>query len=711
LSIESLGESDYAFSASASASKTRASHSVNGRVRGEIRDALVLVVGFTIALLVSPVAGRVAPGISVILAALLIASLTVVYGWAIRRLLQIRLCASYASGVTVVAGFTSVSLVHLTATAVLNIGAVAALPIDIIVGALLALGVSRLTRPASPGSVGEGGAGSVWFDAWVLLACAALVSFWARETISAVAHIKVTELFSFWQDFFAHASEVSYLRDYPAFGGHSQYLADMSQTLYHRASYAMPALFSALGGVPSLETATAFWMPTGLLLCAVATYAFGAALGGSLAGAAAVATVFLLPDASTYGFQNRFLSFHWLIQIAPGSGYAVALTLLALIVVVTATPQHRARALAGAATLAVAGSAFRIQLGMLASGAIAAFACLAWRPAINAYRVIGALAILAASAAILVWMASVASAPHFLTEKAHPLAFLEVIHQPAAGFSSLYTRWTEGYGDVWTFVVGYALFLVASCGVIIPALAAVWFAGALGRMGWRVASIPVALLGSHVAAILFVPTTDYGDVTEFGHRSFVLVYAVFGAIIGATVGRMLATCSVRWFGTERTAALALGVLSFLGCAVPWTIGAGVQQRWEGAYFASTPISAEAFDAGRFVRRNSMPGELVLAASEDPLAVFVALTERGAFLSRGDLFRRLSSEAGGILARERAREHAMLGGVSTFEQLQSFGRRTGVAWYIADMPSTQRWATAVRARCTYCGQAIQVYDLR
>ena len=87
-----------------------------------------------------------------------------------------------------------------------------------------------------------------------------------------------------------------------------------------------------------------------------------------------------------------------------------------------------------------------------------------------------------------------------------------------------------------------------------------------------------------------------------------------------------------------------------------------------------------------------------------------MSERGAFLSRGEIFRTLGSTTG-ALANAHAAKHATLAHVSTFEQLQAFGRDNGVAWYVADTPAAGQRLVGVRDRCGYCGQAVQVYDLR
>ena len=226
------------------------------------------------------------------------------------------------------------------------------------------------------------------------------------------------------------------MRDYPAFDRHSQYLTAIAQPLYHRGSYALPALMSALGDMPSLGMATAYWVPTGLILTMCGTYVFGAALGGPLLGVGALAAVFLVPDASAYGFENRFLSFHWLMQMAAGSGYALALVLMALTAVVTAAPGRTTRALAAAFALVAASAGFRVHVALLASGMLCWLVVLAWRPRLTAKALawmLGAVLILGGA---LVWMESVALAPHFLTGRSHPVLFFLSVHTQASNLAS-----------------------------------------------------------------------------------------------------------------------------------------------------------------------------------------------------------------------------------------------------------------------------------
>ena len=198
-------------------------------------EACLLVIAFAAALLMAPAYGRTVVGIAPSAAALLVAALSLLYGRALGSLFRVPLTASHRNAFELVAGFGGVSLVHLTATAVLNLTALAALPVDLVCGAALFAGTVVRRRPVIAQPAARRRA-AVAIDVCVIVACGALVAFWTRETTLSIPEAERTGLFRAWQDFFLHASEITYLRDYPAFGRHVQYLAGAPQPLYHRGS-------------------------------------------------------------------------------------------------------------------------------------------------------------------------------------------------------------------------------------------------------------------------------------------------------------------------------------------------------------------------------------------------------------------------------------------------------------------------------------------
>jgi len=666
------------------------------------------VAAFAAALLVAPVVGGVVDGPRPVAAAIALAAMSLTLGRVCAPGLHLPATAPRLL-VEVIVGYLGLSAVHLGATALLNLTAGEALVVDIGITAVAAW--RGLTRPATPVTASAGGHArrSAALEVTVLLACAGLATFWARETVRAVPDAMAHGIFPAWQDYFLHGAEVSYLRDYPAYEGRSQYLTAIPQPLYHRGSFALAAAFSAIGDISSLATATAYWLPTGLLLTVGATFVWGAVMGGLPGGVGAVTAVFLVPDASHYGLENHFLSFHWLMQMASGSGYALALVAVALTVLVSSPAVRSTSAVVTAAVLVGAAALFRVHVALLATAMLGWYVVLTWRPRVTRRGVVALLATALIGAATLWWIESVDLAPHFLTGRSHPVDFFLSVHTQANDLPSPFRAWRDAHSDVMNVAGGFVLLLVAGLGGWLGVVAPLLATGVARRMGHSVAAVPAALLAASLTVILVVPTPAHGDVTDFGHRSFVLVYLVIAGLSGAGLARLAAEWSLRATASRGVAMVALGVVGAVGLWVPWHDGARIQQWWVPQY-ATLPVPPDAFPAAAYVRAHAAPGDEILAASADPYAMFVALTERRAYLSRPALFRQLGPESAQA-AEARGLAHAALGPGPTFEALRQFGRTEGVGWYIADVAETHRWPEATVTQCAWCGDTLRVYDLR
>src|SRR3989449_2389064 len=111
-------------------------------------------------------------------------------------------------------------------------------------------------------------------------------------------------------------------------------------------------------------------------MCAGA-HALGTALAGRTGALASVAVLTLLPDASTYGLRNGFLSFHFHMIVTPGTDYVIGVFLLCAAVLYRWTPGGSLRPLVASALLALGALWFRVHvfaLGFPAWLATAAFA-------------------------------------------------------------------------------------------------------------------------------------------------------------------------------------------------------------------------------------------------------------------------------------------------------------------------------------------------
>src|SRR5438105_2250755 len=157
--------------------------------------------------------------------------------------------------------------------------------------------------------------------------CAIVTMTWCHSIAQATGGLARDGVFFAWIDYFVHGSVISQFGDPLAVRG-SAFLADQAPFLYHYASYMLAAALAGLTDQPGLALATSFWLPMGVLMMCAGAYVRGAALGGATGGLASVAVLTLVPDASTYGLRNGFLSFHFHTVATPGANYVVGIFLL-----------------------------------------------------------------------------------------------------------------------------------------------------------------------------------------------------------------------------------------------------------------------------------------------------------------------------------------------------------------------------------------------
>jgi len=651
------------------------------------------------------IGGHASP-LAQVAASLLIAVLAVNYGRSAAKLLALPFGEPFTTSFVIVVGFVALSLVHLAATTALHLAGLGALWIDAIAAAVLQTMAARADRLHAPADAGTGAAGMV-IDAVALVCVGAMASVWAREAVTAFSHAQATGEFRAWQDYFLHATEITYVRDYATYAGESLYLRGFPQPFYHRASYAMPALFSALSGSPSVMAATAFWLPLGLTLCGVAAYGFGAVIGGRAGGLGAAAVLFLVPDASRYWLGNPWFSFFWLAQTGAGAGYAIAATLIALALLLRRTRADAGRGVLASVALAVCATLFRVHIAALGVPLVTVMGWLIWpAPLRKKVVTVGLVALFALLTAVAFeW---IELAPHFFTARPDHRAYFDFVLTQGPDQGAYYRR-LGGSDSSWGIVSGLALTLIGAFGAMLPAAMALAIARGRGALDRRPAALAVLVPVLYVAVVLLMPTPAHGDYTEYGHRAFVCAYAVLAAFVGAAIGRRMRPVAPRSAIARILTASALAIALACAALVPWRQGREIQQRW-GPQFSVVPMAPDAIAAASYIRAHSSPGDHILASNEDPRAMFVGLTERPAFLSRSDLFRRLGGTAA-ALADARAAEHTALTRIVDYDDLRGAARKLGISWYIAGASDNPLWPAALKAHCNYCGSDLRVFDLR
>lgn len=679
----------------------------------------VLCTGFAVALLIPAGVGAGSISASRVAAVVVISVLSLCLGQALATVLRLPYEPGLISAFKIVAGYAALSIIHLAATSLLNLNAGGALLADAVVGGIVSLAIRiRDCRPGRLDSILPPHVvctlRSIVIDASVLILISALVTVWAREALVSVREAHTTGIFRVWSDFLIFSIEIKHLENYPAFARQSLYLADVPQIFYHRASFSLSAAYSWITKDPSLETATYFWMPSGIILMGISVYGLGCALAGRAAGIASVTALFLLPDASMYWLSNGYFAFHWLIQVAPGSGYAIALGLVALAVYSLGIRYANYRYVFVGVVLVLASALFRTHIAIPMIILFVILSLVAWRPVRPIHRTIVIALLLVLTILTVLAFERVALAPHFLTGHRDWLRYIEAVHAATPiAYEGLYAKWTVGTRTLWKAIVGYMLMLPAEYGAILPVMVLVLFLKRrFSSFIWQVSLIPFFILAVHTAIIFLMPTPRHGDITDWSHRSFVLVYAV---LLIFTVSWIISLCKERIPDTVavRVIGFSAGLLVVsAGMVVPWHYGKNVQygSLRDGPTACATAISADMFKATRFIREHSNFGEKILSSDNDPLALTIALTGLQSYVSLKKYFQTFGGDLG-KLATERSAANDRLSNCTTFEELAAFCKYNNIQWYLLRHKDMPAWPPQLLKHAVFTSGDMYVFEIR
>jgi hypothetical protein len=536
-----------------------------------------------------------------------------------------------------------------------------------------------------------------------LAVCALVTVMWCREIAQAPAGLVREGVLYAWIDYFVHGGIISQFGDPLATRG-SVFLADHAPLLYHYASYMLPAALAGLLDQPGLALATSFWLPMGVLTMCAGAYALGVALAGATGGLASLAVLTLIPDASTYGLRNGFLSFHFHMLVSPGADHVIGLFLLCAAVLHRWTPGGSPRPLVASALLAVGALWFRVQVFAVGLPAWLATAALA-APAVRARKFLfSSIALLAFLLFVIAFYAATDSG------LALPV-FLEVVHdrQEPTAYPGFYLHMRDTpYG-----ITGGILLMYAAClgAFVVLYPLAVWLAHR-ARALRAIDAFPAFAIGAYLALMLTAPIDKYRDSTEFTVRPFVLVYA---AVAVWTVCLLYRAFAARWPQRAQQAWRAVLGASLLGVALAWqgTPAMGLPKFDWGWEFYPKRIDAGLTQAGRYLREHGRPGQVFAVrglelkwAATDPAVQLVSLSGMPAYLSY------ISAHAIEAAAREKValQRYALLArlerapsAAAAFDEL----RRLGIAWYVVTGWSGPPWDRA-RRQASFFERNVAIY---
>jgi hypothetical protein len=525
-----------------------------------------------------------------------------------------------------------------------------------------------------------------------VVAAAGFAVIWSLESSARLDGFAADGVFRLWVDFFIHAGAIAEFGDVRTIGRVNAEVADVPGYFYHFASYALPGLAVRLTDISPMRAVAAIWLPLGIMASALGVFALGRALAGIRGGGLALLLLAAVPDNASYGLKQGFLSFHWLMETAPGSLYGVPCACASLALLTRWCKGANQVALLVSAVLLVAVFLLRAHVFIWVAPAWAA-ACVVGAPWLSPRSKAWVLAagLLAGIAGMLVLgRAEIADQglPKYMVQ------YLELLHltQEPTNYDGLYDDLISRLGHLVALGPGLVLAYAAIGGI--PLLGFLIGSVIAWRAGWlrNIDIVPFALLAWAGALMLFAPTPFNNDMTEFRQRGFVLVVVV------------LLCWNARWLALlveQRVPAWTLGLGAVAALVVTWAnVAAWKAPRMAWAQsFREVHVAHGIIAASDWLRLHAEPGTAFAVATLDPNARLfddatgiMGLSGDAAWVSRLAL-QRLAGPALSTAVDARMATLARVAAAPDFATVRDTLGKAGVSFYIVIGPTGPAWDPA------------------
>ncbi len=448
----------------------------------------------------------------------------------------------------------------------------------------------------------------------------------SHKSLSSPVFMYESEILPLWKDYFIHGITIS------SFGSKFSSLKNLEiagevNGLYHYGSFILPSILESVLDMPGFPVATSFLLPFGLLVGLLGVIALSNRLFKNDYGYLAVFFIAFVPVYSFF-IQSGWHDFFWMIFTAPGSGYAIGLSLVIISQVVLYCQNGSIRTL------------ILILILLLALGFIRFHMLLLLAPAIFGILIIKRYLYFLRRYCLLL----------ILGLFIFPLIF------PVDEKVSQYLNWSNTNGLFYgvylpklfinSLQIPYAIFLN-----LVSILGAYIFIYPLSIFLYKQYNrlnisdlIPALLIVVYVILLLYAPEARNGDISEYRHRHFPLLYIVFGIYSWGYVGVIARNFFDKFFNW---APISLGLitifLSFfyffrsVNPAEPMMR----QMPWAADYFNQS-VSRDIQDAASFIRQESSVGNVMamptifLFGLSNPIIQLISLTSMPGYLVRPEL---------------------------------------------------------------------------
>lgn len=515
-----------------------------------------------------------------------------------------------------------------------------------------------------------------------------------------------------WSDYFLHGVTLDALGAKFAYGGSFELAGIGIDKFYHYLPFMFPSLVMSLQGMNGLSAATSVLLPQGILLCTLGIYVLSAQLSNVRTGLF-VAIVSMVVPAHLVFFQSAWLDPYWGVFIQPGAGYGMALCLLIVsaMKLYADAPDRRTLAAMAALTLLTGITRFHFLLliaPLLLWGVISGrsrFRPIAWLKCL-----------LTLTAALLVLVSLLLAKGNGTLSYAKSLEYLDFNNSHLLFYGyKLFAGPEKGALTVFMLLMASLLATIGAYAIIYAAIVAT----KTRKQTLELTDLlPLALLFIYVLVMVFSPVARNGDLSEYKHRHFPLIYIMFAVHCNKSLLSHIERIRT-WPSSQMVFRSAAAALMMLALPISWLTEAAKpdfrSMPWaKGAH--GNKLEIEKLHLADFIQQNSQEGDVFLVGgtannSEQSrinslTTELISLANVPAYLSRSELFK-LVPGCPSVVTQKRVAVPPEVANAKDWHGAAQLLQGHRVRWYVYDVNAQPGWAHT--GKPAYANNRFAVFD--
>ena len=544
-------------------------------------------------------------------------------------------------------------------------------------------------------------------DFLCLLLSGMAATLWCTDLLSGVVSDGQNMVYPIYVDGFYHVRQISSFAQAHGLKTISDIrMSGQSPRLYHYAIYVGPAALSVFTNSSAYATYVSFLVPFGILLTGLAAFSLAGSVWGAWPGIAATLAVTLLPDAYQQGFGNKFLSYNFLQQAAPGGLYGVACVAIAWIFILDGCKRGKlASIIIGYAVLLMC-IAYKAQFFVANAFLLMIYPCVFFRGVRISWRIISAVLLASLFGFVVSLSQHLKGIPTLRLDGSGAIPYatsLFGIFEPGV-FKSFFRGVVAPLGESKTHLVldlclpGFLVLF--TFGLWAAALLLVSFLGKT-RIGAAAFFFPFLVVINYLVMSLGLAAdaNGIGRPEELLHRPFVWAYFVVVAWTGAGAYAYLIGNHPPRSRSSRVFATIFALSSF---SVPLVCARNIQTfpafRGMASYRMFNSVPSGLIKACLYIYKHSAIKDIIQDSENDPRWLITALAERQGFVAcdpdKTASFGNTRLPEG---LREGLRELDACKKMRDETTLTEFMRKHRISWYILEPTSEVAWPTSFLAK--------------